>query len=431
MRDILTLEQNDLKAFATRLYLALDAGEVGVRDWNIEPNITLWDDRMFEMQVIKRTHDLTMTNEKLKLEIIGRKKVELELLEREVILEHAQRMAKVGSWQWDIPNNEFTFSKQWKLNHGVTTSTLSMEDLIPIAHPDDAEAIKKAFQDVLDEVEPTYDLEHRIIRQDNGEVRYMHASGEVLDRDDSGKALKMIGFAQDITALKTAQDEMAQSESHFRAVMESVPLSIFVSTGENQESQFLNKSFIDMFGYTLEELPSVLEWFLKAYPEKDYRESLVPEWQARVKATIASKKNIVPMDSVVTCKDGTTKDIRWGYISLDKFNYAFGLDITKQKQAEDERVKLHESQVALKKEREKQKIFTATVSATQHILNNLLNNMLLFKMKAKQSDCFDDKTKTQFDQAIKEGTELVKKLGAVEVLTEENIKASVNPKSDK
>ena len=84
----------------------------------------------------------------------------------------------------------------------------------------------------------------------------------------------------------------------------------------------------------------------------------------------------------------------------------------------------------LEKEKEKRIIFMATVSSTQHILNNLLNSLLLFKLKAEKADFFDDKTKAQYEQVIREGTELVKKLSSVEVLTESNIKASVYPKSD-
>ena len=55
--------------------------------------------RRQEKLVIKRTHDLTTVNEKLKTEIIKRKNIALELEEREVNLKEAQRIANIGSWQ--------------------------------------------------------------------------------------------------------------------------------------------------------------------------------------------------------------------------------------------------------------------------------------------------------------------------------------------
>ena len=79
-------------------------------------------------------------------------------------------------------------------------------------------------------------------------------------------------------------------------------------------------------------------------------------------------------------------------------------------------------------EKEKQSIFTATVSMTQHILNNLLNQMQLFRLEAERLDDFDDEVKVIFDDCVKEGEELVKKLSSVEELSEEAIRNSVYPK---
>jgi PAS domain S-box-containing protein len=233
--------------------------------------------------------------------------------------------------------------------------------------------------------------------------------------------------SDDITQLGAAQGLLSQSANGLKSIMESLPLAIYVSTDEDQVCEYLNETFTEMFGYTLGDVPSVAEWYPKAYPDKDYRESIVSTWQDRIQTAIALKTHIEPIECVVTCKDGTTKYVRWGYISLDELNYAFALDITAIKEAEDE-LKL---EAKLNEEREKRIIYTATVRSTQHILNNMLNGMQLFKMKAQKADIFDDETKAQFEYTISQGTELVKKLSAVEVLTESNIRASVYPKSDK
>ena len=68
---------------------------------------------------------------------------------------------------------------------------------------------------------------------------------------------------------------------------------------------------------------------------------------------------------------------------------------------------------------EKRQIFLATVSASQHILNNLLNNMQYFKLKIDESSDFDKET-------IEGAEELVKQLSSVEELTEDKIKDSVH-----
>ncbi len=132
-----------------------------------------------------------------------------------------------------------------------------------------------------------------------------------------------------------------QNDVRFHAVMESMPLAIYViSEGEGQECEYMNQTFTDLFGYTMEDIPSVLDWWPKAYPEKEYREFIRQLWQERIEAAIPTKTAIEPIDAVVTCKDGTVKEIRWGFISHEKFNYAFGLDITEHKKDVHELLRL-------------------------------------------------------------------------------------------
>lgn len=88
------------------------------------------------------------------------------------------------------------------------------------------------------------------------------------------------------------------------------------------------------------------------------------------------------------------------------------------------------TKIMVKKEQEKRIVFNATIASTQHILNNLLNQMLLFKIEADNSRIFDAKTNGLFTQSIEEGKELVEKLSAVEELTEHNIKHTVYPKPE-
>ena len=89
------------------------------------------------------------------------------------------------------------------------------------------------------------------------------------------------------------------------------------------------------------------------------------------------------------------------------------------------------SEIKILKEKEKRIVFDATVRSTQHILNNLLNQMQYFKMVADETNAFDDEVNEIYKNTIKEGKELVIKLSSVEELTEENIIGSVYPKNGK
>lgn len=81
------------------------------------------------------------------------------------------------------------------------------------------------------------------------------------------------------------------------------------------------------------------------------------------------------------------------------------------------------------KQLEASRIYTSMMHATHHILNNLLNQMQLFKLEAQKSKDFDKRVIALYDNAIDEASDLIKRLSQVENITEENIWASVDPKS--
>jgi uncharacterized membrane protein (DUF106 family) len=79
------------------------------------------------------------------------------------------------------------------------------------------------------------------------------------------------------------------------------------------------------------------------------------------------------------------------------------------------------------KQLEAARVYNSMTCATQHILNNLLNQMQLFKIEALKSNDFDREIIKLYDNSINEATELIQKLSHVENITDENIWASVDP----
>lgn len=136
------------------------------------------------------------------------------------------------------------------------------------------------------------------------------------------------------TILKKSEKFLQESEEKFKAMAETSPLAIYMSTGIEQKAEYINPTFVRFFGYTMEDVPSVKKWWPLAYPNENYRKKIETEWQKRVERAIETKSDIEPMEAVVTCKDGSKKNISWRFISLGEQSWACGLDQTKQKQAE-------------------------------------------------------------------------------------------------
>jgi hypothetical protein len=80
-----------------------------------------------------------------------------------------------------------------------------------------------------------------------------------------------------------------------------------------------------------------------------------------------------------------------------------------------------------KTEREKREVYVATVRSTQHILNNLMNQLQLAFLDLEKEHCLESETRRLLERSIREGKEQVERLSSVSEITSESIEDSVRP----
>lgn len=102
---------------------------------------------------------------------------------------------------------------------------------------------------------------------------------------------------------------------------------------------------------------------------------------------------------------------------------------------EDLSIALHQLAKAVEeneelKKREKENIYRATVTGTQHIINNLLNQLILVKLEIDKNPAFDTAVAEKFESMTNDARKLVHKLSSVENIEEEEIKDSIYPKNE-
>lgn len=97
----------------------------------------------------------------------------------------------------------------------------------------------------------------------------------------------------------------------------------------------------------------------------------------------------------------------------------------------EQRIRMEKQMLELSeriKESEKQEIYTSVLNASHHILNNLLNQLVLFKMEAEKSTDFDKNILKQFSDAFNEAYSHVNNLSNIPEVSAQNIKNSVSPR---
>jgi PAS domain S-box-containing protein len=137
-------------------------------------------------------------------------KVEDALRKSEASLSNAQRMARLGSWDWDIVRNELRWSDEIYRIFGLSLQEFgaNYEAFLNSVHPDDREFVRESVNQALYERKP-YSIDHRIVLPD-GTERVVHEQAEVVF-DESGKPVLMSGTVQDITERKQAEKELRRN----------------------------------------------------------------------------------------------------------------------------------------------------------------------------------------------------------------------------
>jgi PAS domain S-box-containing protein len=138
----------------------------------------------------------------------------------------------------------------------------------------------------------------------------------------------------EINERNLVEQALHESEEKFRTIIETIPVAIYLSEGIEQRATYVNPTMVKMFGYTIEDIPNSEKWWPLVYPDENYRMKIAEEWTLKVKDAIETQSPIAPMETIITCKDGSTKNILWDFITLGDKNYAFGLDLTERKKAE-------------------------------------------------------------------------------------------------
>jgi PAS domain S-box-containing protein len=179
---------------------------------------------------------------------------ERALRERETELARVQQIAQVGGVVVDIGEGFHNHrSPEYLAIHGLPPGAANEthEDWVQRIHPEDRARAERQFLDTLAGSDTRYSSEYRIIRPDNGEIRWIAAEARI-ERSPDGRALRLVGAHIDITERALAQQLLRESEQRFRLIADSAPVPMWV-TRLDRKRAFVNRAYVAFLGVGYEE----------------------------------------------------------------------------------------------------------------------------------------------------------------------------------
>ena len=146
------------------------------------------------------------------MDITERKLAENAVKESEFFFKESQRAANVGSYKADFTTYHWKPSEVLSNIFGIDENyDCSVQGWIDIIHPDDRDMMDEYLRvEVISKGRP-FSKEYRIIRQTDGETRWVNGLGEATF-DSNGNILTLCGTVQDITERKLVEEERQDLE---------------------------------------------------------------------------------------------------------------------------------------------------------------------------------------------------------------------------
>jgi len=216
-----------------------------------------------EQTVDNRTQELQQTNSLLEQEMDLHKKTTKELLNSQNRLAKSMEVSHLGLWEWDLEKDCIYHSHFHKLfGSSNTTTTQFLKHLKANTHSDDFRAARKALIEHMRGNTEQYLVRYRI-RQDDGSWLWFEDSGQTVEWNEKGRAVRILGTRREVTREMEHTEQLRLGNIVFQNTNEAIAI-----LDENYQFITVNNSFFTMTGYERDEVIGKTAIQLNDSPEK-------------------------------------------------------------------------------------------------------------------------------------------------------------------
>ncbi len=248
-----------------------------------------------ESMVINPKGKQTSASIEISRDITQQKRLEEQFHDNLSQLQHAEKIAHLGSWIYHLPTDQLNWSNEVYRIFGLSQNfEPSYAGFLTLCHPDDQDRVKQVYENSLRFSQESYEIEHQIIRPSTGEIRDVHQKCiHIRNQDD--KIIRSIGMIQDITERKQAERLLKYNEASLQRL--NTELGLKVTALQKQQTalqryqsliestsdavicknldgivQTWNKGAEELFGYAAEEIIGLP--ITKLFPQEHLKEEL-------------------------------------------------------------------------------------------------------------------------------------------------------------
>ncbi len=237
----------------------------------------------------------------------------------------------------------------------------------------ESELLNKHIVDLLQESEIEKGLQYFELVKNKGFARnvigYIPKNAEKRFWEIAGVKLsdnRILGFVNDITESQNNLEELKNQNSFVQMILDNFPIGIATNEMDTQKINYINPKFSDIYGWSIEQFPTIFDFFKKVFPDPDKREKLQKRIMMDIESGDPERMNWDDLE--ITTQNGLKKIVHAYNIPLFDQNIMVSTvqDITQKRKAEKELI-------------EKEKILTNIIeNSTNMFYSHTVDNQLTF-----------------------------------------------------
>ncbi|MCX7966035.1 MAG: PAS domain S-box protein [Syntrophorhabdaceae bacterium] len=164
----------------------------------------------------------------------------------------------------------------------------------------------------------------------DGSIFWTFMNARVV-KDNRDEILYFEGTLINIDERKKIEETLDRERKIYSSILQNAPYGVIL-IDKNGKFLYVNPEFVNITGYTLEEVPTGMDWFKKAYPDKELRDDAITTW----KENINIRKKAIEKVYKIRCKNNETKEIEFRATATESGEtITMMIDITERRKAEE------------------------------------------------------------------------------------------------